>query len=209
MSNVIRTLQILRESISSDEEYLTAVSMGNELRAQALVDEAAKRAGYTTSAGHKSYSKFTVFDRQRIGQHDNGYAGRGFYFAPKPLPGWTYGSEIYRVYLALKNPYHRTQTNWKDSIDPYGWIPKHTEELEKTGLNFTNSRDQSSKDWTEMMLSKGYDGFIDDFGSEIVIFDMEKVEAKIKLADPVTYDDDGDVIPLSKRFNPNSNDIRY
>jgi len=31
----------------------------------------------------------------------------------------------------------------------------------------------------------------------------------IKLADPVTYDDAGNVIPLSERFNPKSNDIRF
>ena len=32
---------------------------------------------------------------------------------------------------------------------------------------------------------------------------------QIKLADPVTYDDQGNVIPLSERFNDTSNDIRY
>jgi hypothetical protein len=32
---------------------------------------------------------------------------------------------------------------------------------------------------------------------------------QIKLADPVTYDDNSEIIPLSKRFNPNTDDIRY
>lgn len=32
---------------------------------------------------------------------------------------------------------------------------------------------------------------------------------QIKSADPVTYDDNGDVIPLSERFNPEEKDIRY
>jgi hypothetical protein len=32
---------------------------------------------------------------------------------------------------------------------------------------------------------------------------------QIKSADPVTYDDDGNVIPLSERFNSENNDIRY
>jgi hypothetical protein len=31
----------------------------------------------------------------------------------------------------------------------------------------------------------------------------------VKVADPVTYDDDGNVIPLSKRFNPESTDVRF
>lgn len=33
--------------------------------------------------------------------------------------------------------------------------------------------------------------------------------SKFKLADPVTYDDNGDVIPLSERFNAETGDIRY
>jgi len=32
---------------------------------------------------------------------------------------------------------------------------------------------------------------------------------QIKLADPVTYDDNGNVIPLSRRFNPERKDIRF
>ena len=32
---------------------------------------------------------------------------------------------------------------------------------------------------------------------------------QIKSADPVTYDDNGNVIPLSERFNPENDDIRY
>ena len=32
---------------------------------------------------------------------------------------------------------------------------------------------------------------------------------QIKSSDPVTYDDNGDIIPISKRFNPKLNDIRY
>lgn len=34
-------------------------------------------------------------------------------------------------------------------------------------------------------------------------------DSVIKSADPVTYDDNGDVIPLSERFNEKSKDIRY
>ena len=44
-----------------------------------------------------------------------------------------------------------------------------------------------------------------DVGNEIIFFD----ENLVKSADPVTYDDNGNVIPLSERFNENDNDIRY
>ena len=42
-------------------------------------------------------------------------------------------------------------------------------------------------------------------GTSFVAFYPEQ----IKSADPVTYDDDGNVIPLSKRFNTEERDIRY
>ena len=34
-------------------------------------------------------------------------------------------------------------------------------------------------------------------------------QSQVKSADPVTYDADGNIIPLSERFNPDNNDIRY
>lgn len=34
-------------------------------------------------------------------------------------------------------------------------------------------------------------------------------QSQVKSADPVTYDDNGQVIPLSQRFNPENKDIRY
>ncbi len=57
----------------------------------------------------------------------------------------------------------------------------------------------------------GYDGFVfNDFsrGEEhetIAVFSPNQ----IKSADPVTYDDQGNVIPLSQRFNEGNDDIRY
>lgn len=57
----------------------------------------------------------------------------------------------------------------------------------------------------------GYDGIIyknevEDPGSEsYAVF----YGNQIKLADPITYDDNGDIIPLSRRFNRLELDIRY
>lgn len=44
-----------------------------------------------------------------------------------------------------------------------------------------------------------------EYTNVILAFDS----AQIKSADPVTYDDNGDVIPLSQRFNSEKEDIRY
>ena len=40
---------------------------------------------------------------------------------------------------------------------------------------------------------------------DYIVFDP----GMVKSADPVTYDDDGNVIPLSERFNPENRDMRY
>lgn len=59
--------------------------------------------------------------------------------------------------------------------------------------------------------NNGYDGFVfndSTRGEEhhtYAVFDSNQ----IKSADPVTYDDSGNVIPLSERFNESNEDIRY
>lgn len=58
------------------------------------------------------------------------------------------------------------------------------------------------------MQNEGYDGVIreeDGVIWEYVAFNPNQ----IKSADPITYDDAGNVIPLSERFNPEKEDIRY
>ena len=59
---------------------------------------------------------------------------------------------------------------------------------------------------TDALINRGYDGVIQSTnGDEAVAF----YESQIKLADPVTYDDNGNVIPLSERFQADNADIRY
>ena len=64
------------------------------------------------------------------------------------------------------------------------------------------------------LKAEGYDGIVIrdtrydktyGGGDQFVAFDSEQ----IKSAEPVTYDDEGNVIPLSERFNSENADIRY
>ena len=49
-----------------------------------------------------------------------------------------------------------------------------------------------------------------EFGiTEASMNDLVAKGSQMKLTDPVTYDDDGNVIPISERFNPEIKDIRY
>lgn len=67
---------------------------------------------------------------------------------------------------------------------------------------------RTKKGQVEALKSLGYDGWYADMNSgwgEISAFYSEQ----IKSADAVTYDDDGNVIPLSERFDSGEQDIHY
>lgn len=66
----------------------------------------------------------------------------------------------------------------------------------------TNLGSSVTKELTDKIKADGHDGII--AGTEYVVFSPEQ----IKLADPITYDDSGNIIPLSKRFDSGSRDIR-
>ena len=72
-----------------------------------------------------------------------------------------------------------------------------------------SSADPDAESLIRAFSDMGYDGLIhyDSNGNikTAVAFSSEQ----FKLADPVTYDDNGNIIPLSERFNQQREDIRY
>jgi len=108
-----------------------------------------------------------------------------FFFATEEDPYHEYGERTIKAYINLTNPV----------IDPV---------IENAGVTNTAGADAMQK-----YIDEGYDGFvrIDEDGKpyEYGVFDANN----IKSAEPVTYDDNGDVIPLSERFNPEQDDIRF
>jgi hypothetical protein len=95
-----------------------------------------------------------------------------------------------------------------------------SEEYQKYG--YRGHRDR----WTTRSVSRyahdlGYKGvlfkdIVDDGGrgtsklySAANVYSFFYPQQQVKSADPVTYDDAGNVIPLSERFNPEKKDIRY
>lgn len=164
-----------------DAEYLAAVERGDMETAQQMVDEAARAAGYDISAVHGSSSEkaFTVFDTETSAY------GRvqGSYFTQNlkgTWSGWLKSRRPMRVFLRFNNP------ATKDVLSEMGYRLTGTE----------------AKKWLSL---RGYDGVIDTSMDEVVAFTPNQ----IKSADPVTYDDQGNVIPLSQRFNTGSPDIRF
>lgn len=65
-----------------DAEYMEAVNAGDMEKAQQMVDDAAKGAGYSIKAFHGGPYRFNVFDKSRLGQSTGALSAReGFFFA--------------------------------------------------------------------------------------------------------------------------------
>lgn len=192
--------------------YLEAVENNDLETAQRLVEEAAKESGYTIKAYHGTtnqqeksiwndktksydteYKKFTVFKRQYDEQV-------GHFFNDDVDNAGGYGSFLYSVYLKTNKPLV----------------------IDCNGQNYASivfdGKEMDTYEWAKYAKRNGYDGIIfknisdgvgyDDLSrltTDYVVFNSNQ----IKSADSVTYDDNGNVIPLSERFNEAKSDIRY
>lgn len=77
---------------------------------------------------------------------------------------------------------------------------------------FTHAWTSIPDNMTDYLKSLGYDG-IKDTGGKYTDTDhtvwIPFYSEQIKSLDPVTRDDEGNIIPLSERFNPENEDVRY
>ena len=225
-----------RDIAKLDTDYLKAVQSGDMDAAQKMVDEAAKKAGYTYKGMHATNTKFTVFDINKTSSYN--YRGKGIYFT--------------NSIEDLKNNYENYE-----GPDPWVKVEGRAYELadEKYGLSYEDTLtsepeivdkvnecyDEAIEEFKNslrrvtaylrfenpLILEKGtdvpedlsmYDGIIDKqvyetFGhkgmDENTVHYVVLNPRNIKSADTVTYDDAGNVIPLSQRFNAENEDIRY
>lgn len=167
-----------------DEDYLLAVRAGDMDAAQEMVDEAAKKTGYTVQAYHGTNANFNVFQSEK---------GRYFFsksedYAEAMMEERS-GQRIVKAYLKMENPYREKLAEGEFS-DP---------SFEKPILDYA---EQNGYDSAIIEVDTDNELVADTF---YVVFNQEQ----IKSADPVTYDDNGKLIPLSERFDTGSKDIRY
>ena len=145
---------------------------------------------------------------------------------------------IINAYLKMDNPFIVSDSNWiteaeaidiakntmyveniPDDIAISDWIhsiksyaKQHDGKVDTQ--QFANYMGHATS-LTKALLQQGkYDGILDytvgkKFNSTADYHAIALYPNKIKDSAPVTYDDDGNVIPLSQRFNEDNNDIRY
>ncbi len=187
---------------AEDEEYLAAVDAGDLVAAAAMVALAAGRAGYAIGPVlHGTARRFHVFDvaGRRPNVEPWRFEGRrGAFFTEDRweaeaharharIFGGGRAPRVLRAYLKIERP-HVRKTGGKRCVSFF---------------------DANWRQIQAMAETKGADGIIirdtHPEGHRIfVVFDPRQ----IKSADPVVRDAAGRVIPLSRRFDPSSADIR-
>lgn len=147
--------------------------------------------------------------------------------------------KVYSVYLNIQNVFDTSKkynqvfidgiTNWAKSTDTskYQRETAHADMWDKNNQSIEEWIEKAQEDvsngttyaWTSIpdsvtayIKSQGYDGIKDTGGKNgsnkhnvYIPFNSEQ----IKSADPVTYDNSGNVIPISERFKDDKSDIRY
>lgn len=189
-----------RRAVTPDQDaaYMEAVESGDMETAQRMVNDAAKAAGYTTVGYHGTNSgAFSEFNESPI-------FGKAWFFSDTPEYPTIRGVRVMTVMLAIRNT-----KNVKISTNQPWSVPS----FEKGILDKAKDEGYDSvrliavpPTWMRIVLPLiGLRAEVTGYNNATVVFDP----SQIKSADPATYDDAGNVIPLSKRFNSDSNDIRF
>ena len=198
-----------------DADHRAAVEAGDLEAAQRMVDDAAVKAGGIAllhgSFGHKDIAKEGFYEGSGgaayfVTEKDRKYAeGYGpvkpYYFFPKnkiaDLRKKTNSAELQ---LLIKE--FNSRGAW-DAGRP--WVDKpqlFDPDVDSTWMLFDDPRNEAA----DILRTGEYDAVILDEGEGVDSYAIMNLKT-VKSADPVTYDDQNNLIPLSERFGP-SDDIR-
>ena len=130
---------------------------------------------------HGTSERFTVFDRTK-GRSTMDI--QGMFFSPYEIEAGGYGENVGSYYLNIQNP--------------------APESVAYSALRRFQGQNNAGAKAMEYLASLGYDGVDNEYDEYIAFYPDQ-----IKSADLVTYDNDGNIIPLSERFDPNKVDTRW
>ena len=198
--------QTARWSLKSDADYLAAVDRGDMETAQSMVDEAARNAGYNyirytrrkQSVRNNDADYYMFAENDGYGRDDlqSGYGQYGYYASDA-------GS------IDVSDIIDDLREAWRGFAEANGYESSIDDgELNPDDIVMSAGA-WDNRDFVAWLFEHGiidYDTVSVKTYDGLIVFDSSLV----KSADPVTYDDDdGKVIPLSERFNPENTDIRF
>lgn len=212
-----------------DAAYLDAVERGDMATAQRMVMEAAKLAMPNTKVVDEDGNPKVVYHQTNATVYINRETGQNWDELDwRERMEWDErdDDDWYEYWEERDfNTFSRVNARTTQELDGFFFAPEYDEYHEygdrtiSAFLNITNpasfgdynidsSQNNAGRDERIRLQNEGYDGVINEEDGaiwEYVAFSPNQ----IKSADPVTYDDAGNVIPLSERFNPEKEDIRY
>ena len=195
-----------RKQSVEDVEYAAAVEAGDVEAQQRMVNDAAQKAGYTIGpVYHGSEKEFNKFRGTRKGTwvaFDREDA--------KPSPEYIV-KKVYNLFADPgSNPVTLTKEaheSWQWSRSGTNWIKKFFEGGWRDGFPASKPTDYSG---AQPEVKAGTHGTKQPTSVRVGDYALVvRKPSQIKSADPITRDNKGNVIPLSKRFNLETEDIRF
>ena len=188
-----------------DAEYMAAVESGDVEKQQAMVDAAAKAAGYDVGpVWHGTSSKpFDSFNRAKLNIGDD-LLGAAYYFSTSRDYARAYADIGFNTSSKFKTKGPWTVGNRGGAVGAFylkGSFYDIGEADTTAGISSGISEKFNS---AEIGNSDGV-SIKHTNQTEYAVFNPNQ----IKSADPITRDESGNVIPLSERFNPASDSISY
>lgn len=218
----MRLIHLFENNSSTDEQYMLAVNDNDMATAQKMVNHAAKKAGYNKDVQHQTNEKFNEFTAGEFGFHvgtniPSGMLGNTMNlkakikkpFRMKDLGVWTPNevvSAMWNANILSDDELSDLRTYIEVLQDQLSGRLNNDEDIidnRKAHYQFSAAVRNALKEhnYDSIVYKNEAEGFDDSF---IILFPEQ-----LKLADPVTHDDQKNVIPLSQRFNSKNKDIRY
>lgn len=207
-----------------DKRYLDAVKNGKEHEAAQRVKLAARNAGYNTEAYHGSRALFNAFSEEKLGSNTRTKSSERWFFAGDKETAnsyYPYGTmkelarqnpniwkesdaeklrqkgKLYHLYLKIENPL---------KVDAKGYDYAAHAENKDAFMEYVVQAERDGNDG--LVITNARDNQLRPRAEESTVY-MFRSPSQAKSADTITYDDEGNVIPLSKRFNTGEPDMRY
>lgn len=192
----------------NDQKYAEYIRTGKLSSAKQMVQQAAKAAGYTKMFFHgaKKGGGFTRFREWSYFTENKRYAER---YAQRDNPG-----SLYELYGKIDKPFDtrdgKSREIFEDIRNEYGLsdiqesgLPDWTD-----GYDITDYFSENDLDYDTVILDEG-DDMVDGKPVSRGLSYVIRKSNQVKSADVITYDDEGNIIPISQRFNEENEDIRY
>lgn len=214
---------IERTNAKNDERYAEYISNGDLDAAKQMVFNAAKAAGYTIEGYHGTRQTFTAFSNESKGSNTRTETSKRMFFAADKAtansyypygvmqaiheqhPEWAWADpekvkvkgNLYHLFIRMSNPLTVDVADYdyaahRDNADSWMEFVAQAEANHNDGIILLNAMDNQLD--TSARASTVY---------------MFAQPSQAKSAETITYDDEGNIIPISKRFDASTSDMRY